>query len=524
MAESQDSQRMDSLLKVDDNGWDIHLFENKIQLTSYLCAECGSVCRDASELGCDHDDDHILLHCNDCLRNLINKNQGKCPIDGHMNPVVVPSRSSRRQISKASVLCPYSAAYRASKLAQNDNGGQVINTLGGDEKEGHIPAFDGQINNNHAHAQCPWKGTLNDLIDKHLEECTKQHNPSFALNATINALQKENNTLKQQVVSLLTEKAAEIRELKEELVRNNVTLNLQQREIEQLKRDKNDSDEQNKELQQECIRLRNQWESLNDATQWQCIKHDDEEEAKNDANNPKKTQRWQCNQCTLENTGCDMQCKVCTAPKPIGNFADHDVAPQSQFKFEFHVPEEHNKVLIKSSEQYLDRDAIQYQGSMFNSYRWCKFGRMLSGDDNITVYFNTGTIGIGGNYGFGFASPECNQWNTMFPNHAFGIDGVMTVYVDVKNEFKDLNDPSLIATQAKSWKLFDPWDDENIVVVSVNMKQRIGWIWNRKDEARKIECKLPEKVVIIVMLAGSENKTLVATKCDPKSKHFACPS
>eukprot|EP01083_Nonionella_stella_P062942 163637_1 len=45
-----------SLLKVNDNGWNLSLFEDQNEVNTSLCGNCKEVCCDAVKLGCDHDD------------------------------------------------------------------------------------------------------------------------------------------------------------------------------------------------------------------------------------------------------------------------------------------------------------------------------------------------------------------------------------------------------------------------------------------------------------------------------------
>eukprot|EP01084_Bolivina_argentea_P152670 266280_1 len=138
MAQSQGTQyRVISSLKVNNKGWNIQLFEDQIKLSAHICTKCKSVCCDPVELGCNHNDDDIYLYCDCCLRDLIEQNDSKCPINSHIDPVIIPSRASKRQILKATVFCPYSTAYKtAHNELINNNNNQIIDTLGGDEKEG----------------------------------------------------------------------------------------------------------------------------------------------------------------------------------------------------------------------------------------------------------------------------------------------------------------------------------------------------------------------------------------------------
>ncbi len=126
-------------LKIDGHGWNIALFQDVNKISNYLCRHCDAVCCDAVELGCDHDeDDDILLYCSVCLNELIKGNENKCMISGHENPPIDPARSIRRKILKANVICPYSNTFKNRNYSKNNknNNGQIIDTNGGDEKEG----------------------------------------------------------------------------------------------------------------------------------------------------------------------------------------------------------------------------------------------------------------------------------------------------------------------------------------------------------------------------------------------------
>eukprot|EP01083_Nonionella_stella_P277180 942296_1 len=92
------SKHLIALLKVNDNGWLLSLFEDQNELNRSLCGNCKEVCRDAVELGCDHKDNEIVLFCNACLKDLISTNGNKCPINQHLDPIVSPVRSLRSQI------------------------------------------------------------------------------------------------------------------------------------------------------------------------------------------------------------------------------------------------------------------------------------------------------------------------------------------------------------------------------------------------------------------------------------------
>eukprot|EP01083_Nonionella_stella_P062943 163639_1 len=92
------SNHLISLLKVNDNGWNLSLFKDQNEVNQSLCGNCKEICRDAVELGCDHDDNQIVLFCDACLKHLISTNGNKCPINQHLDPIVSSVRFIRRQI------------------------------------------------------------------------------------------------------------------------------------------------------------------------------------------------------------------------------------------------------------------------------------------------------------------------------------------------------------------------------------------------------------------------------------------
>merc|ERR1712187_215422 len=100
----------------------------------------------------------------------------------------------RRKISKARVICPYSAKYKQRKFAQNANNAQQLTDTNGcdDEKEGSIPNND---------CICNWSGTLSELITFHYLACTKANDPSFLIKAENKLLKAENMKLKQTILS-----------------------------------------------------------------------------------------------------------------------------------------------------------------------------------------------------------------------------------------------------------------------------------------------------------------------------------
>ena len=85
MAQEVEKDIIDSL-KVDGNGWSISLFDDQSKASMCVCDHCKSVCCDAVELACAHEEEHILLYCHKCLKQLIEDVDGNCPIDGHELP------------------------------------------------------------------------------------------------------------------------------------------------------------------------------------------------------------------------------------------------------------------------------------------------------------------------------------------------------------------------------------------------------------------------------------------------------
>eukprot|EP01083_Nonionella_stella_P247976 859095_1 len=179
-----------SLLKVNGNGWNASLFQDQNVVNTSLCGNCKDVCRDAVELGCDHDDDDIILFCNSCLKNLISTNGNKCPINQHLDPIVFPVRSARRQVLKTSVICPYSIQYKNRNKNTNIENDVVMDTIGGDQKEGIAASEDINIDG------CEWKGTLSELLNSdHLHQCTMKYDATFIQKLQIETMQTENQSL-----------------------------------------------------------------------------------------------------------------------------------------------------------------------------------------------------------------------------------------------------------------------------------------------------------------------------------------
>ena len=183
-----------STLKVDGKGWKIGLFMDTDEILKYLCAHCNSVCCDAVELGCDHDDNDISLYCNKCLTELIQNNGNKCIINSHCNPSIVAVRSVRRQIYESMVICPFSTFKRKYQEPDAAGVGDVVDTFGNglkDERKEHNQ----QIKATNTSLGCQWKGSFKDLIDDHISKCAMIFAPDIQL-SKIKSLEAENMELK----------------------------------------------------------------------------------------------------------------------------------------------------------------------------------------------------------------------------------------------------------------------------------------------------------------------------------------
>eukprot|EP01083_Nonionella_stella_P166339 555887_1 len=189
------SKHLIALLKVNDNGWNVSLFQNQNVVDTALCGNCKEVCRDAVELGCDHDDDDaIVLFCDSCLKDLISTNGNKCPINQHLDPILSPVRSARRQILKSAVLCPYSVEYKRRNKNVNIDNEVVMDTIGCDQKEGApVAAASDDIVDG-----CQWKGTLDALLKSdHLRECSLKYDATGIQKLQMEEMQHENQSLQQ---------------------------------------------------------------------------------------------------------------------------------------------------------------------------------------------------------------------------------------------------------------------------------------------------------------------------------------
>ena len=230
--ESKLQEGLLSLLKIDDNGWNIELFQDPIKMNACLCNHCGGVSCNPVELSCDHDDNDIYVYCHTCLSNMISDNDDKCPINKHDKPIIVSSRALRRHISRSMIVCPYSVH---CKQAYNEEGKQ-----------------EGIASNN---SGCKWKGTLHDLLTTdHLNKCIKRYDAAFSKDINIAKLEKqvkaqqtqidelkskldatieENKVLKQKMVNMKDSYEATIRNLQIKLQKSQELKHQQRDEIRQ---------------------------------------------------------------------------------------------------------------------------------------------------------------------------------------------------------------------------------------------------------------------------------------------------
>eukprot|EP01083_Nonionella_stella_P166336 555881_1 len=263
------SKHLIALLKVNDNGWNVSLFQNQNVVDTALCGNCKEVCRDAVELGCDHDDDDaIVLFCDSCLKDLISTNGNKCPINQHLDPILSPVRSARRQILKSAVLCPYSVEYKRRNKNVNIDNEVVMDTIGCDQKEGApVAAASDDIVDG-----CQWKGTLDALLKSdHLRECSLKYD---ATGIQMEEMRHENQSLhkiiqqqKQTIIGLEAQNTTHQQTIQElhtnvqDMERLRQQLNAKTRAIRELEAEKLTHQEQIQSLQtnvQDIQRLKQQ--------------------------------------------------------------------------------------------------------------------------------------------------------------------------------------------------------------------------------------------------------------------------
>eukprot|EP01084_Bolivina_argentea_P109524 195794_1 len=482
-----------SILKINGKGWNIKLFEDETKATTCLCASCDGVCCDAVELDCDHEDEDIYLYCKPCLSDLIKQNNNKCPINSHDNPAITSSRASRRQISKSLVICPYSSKYKSKQnVLVNDNNQQIVDTIGGDEKEGiqyqNIEIYD----NDHKNIGCEWKGTLIDLINKHIIACSKIYNPSFTLNIRIKKLENENKILNDIINDKENELQAKI-----------LIINQQNISINELK-------EQNQKLTMIGIvneQELNKTKDLKDTIQSQRNTID----ALQKTNQLLKTTRkllGEQNQ-KFQNTIQDQEAIIgaLTANNQSGKV---DVKHEEKKNDETFTNNKMRFFTGLSDFKIVDDKTIKFKGIWYGTGIFCGFGYSLDGyvckeDAHFTAYFDISSKGHSFYYEFGFATRDLKEWlHAGKPlEHAIHVDG--NGGLRFSYEFSSNNG-------LKTFGLIDTSLKTNTIAYSVDMKKKIGCIWNDANKHKKITIKLPGPVFIIFGFGGTDGKILKLKK------------
>eukprot|EP01084_Bolivina_argentea_P208356 355267_1 len=465
MAEQSTEKEIVRTLKIGNKGWNIQLFENQNKLHPYVCGICELVCCAAVELGCAHSDDNIFLYCEQCLKELIAVNDGKCPINGHDNPIIIPNRSCRRQTSKLKVNCPYSVAYKSANnlsISHNDNG-LIVNTPGYDDdiKEG-VQQNQTQIPSDGA---CQWRGTLKELINNHIIECTTINNPNIAFKIKVNSLQCENKKLKNDVSKLQSEvkntnkKNKTLSEYNETLKKRitNLQCELQKKEMEINKINK-----QNQKIHELNIKLKYEL----------CVQSLDNKE----------------NETAV-------------------------IQKKQQKTFSFAKPRwlENRKWLDKACEGYdiIDSNIIKYRSRFAWSGGWflCMYGWFNKGD-KVEIKFEFQSKGWASSHAFGFATHEWwwkDENHVQMPKHSAMITAKGKC--ELNDEFGAMNDGKDISSKVKSLNLLA---DSSIVVMGVDVSNGYGWIGNGEQSVGIV---LPVgKITMVLGMSGMSEKIVKATR------------
>ena len=160
----------------------------------------------------------------------------------------------------------------------------------------------------------------------------------------------------------------------------------------------------------------------------------------------------------------------------------------------------------------IDDKTIKYRSHWYNDTRYfCSFvdlnGRVCKQNDRFTAYFDitseSGTKAL--YYQFGFATINCTSFSYRYWNlsHSFCISGTGHLYFS--DEFE-------INKGLEGFALMDTTLSINTIVFSVDMEEKIGSIWNDKDEHEKINIKLPGPVFMIFGFGGTSEKILKLKK------------
>ena len=126
-------------------------------------------------------------------------------------------------------------------------------------------------------------------------------------------------------------------------------------------------------------------------------------------------------------------------------------------------------------------------------------GPKLKDDDVITIYLDIPKAGFHTRHVYGFATPKFKQFNEYNPDNAAFVQAEGAY--GVKNEFQDINDRKELSKNRKGFGFKQGEKAE--ICISVNMKERIGCIWN---SMHKVVFSLPDEVRIILGFAGNDAK------------------
>eukprot|EP01084_Bolivina_argentea_P109520 195786_1 len=506
-----------SILKINGKGWNIKLFEDETKATTCLCASCDGVCCDAVELDCDHEDEDIYLYCKPCLSDLIKQNNNKCPINSHDNPAITSSRASRRQISKSLVICPYSSKYKSKQnVLVNDNNQQIVDTIGGDEKEGiqyqNIEIYD----NDHKNIGCEWKGTLIDLINKHIIACSKIYNPSFTLNIRIKKLENENKILNdiindkenelQAKILIINQQNISINELKEQNQKLTMIGIVNEQELNKTKDLKDTIQSQRNTI--DALQKTNQL--LVEQLERKCTQVDEQNLLLQDEKTTTKLLREQ-NQ-KLQNTIQDQEAiiRALTTNNQSGTV---DVKHEEKKNDETFTKTKMRFFTDLSDFKMIDDKTVKYksawtpQSGMFCGFGYSKeAGYVCKEDDQFTAYFTISSKGAKRHYEFGFATKDFSKWSRQFNPllhaiHCYGCGGS----IEFSQEFSSNKGLKTVA-------LIDDSLNTNTIAFSIDMTQKIGCIWNDANKHKKITIKLPGPVFIIFGFGGTDGKILKLKK------------
>eukprot|EP01084_Bolivina_argentea_P099549 178942_1 len=446
------------LLKLNEKGWKIELFEDQNTIKSCLvCKGCSGVCREAVELGCDscdHDDADIYPFCTCCLATLIEEHGQKCPINAHSDPIICPNRSIRRQVLKATVYCPYSIKFQQQLNYENRNS-QIIDTIGSDEKEG-------AIDNNVIYEGCNWNGNIPELIANHLSDCVKQYDPVLTQSFTISKLQKENAQLKQ----IVQQQQNEIMALK---MQNETIITKKTAEIQKLTK-------QNEDLSSELFALRTV--NINQ----QPLKSRENVTGKKIAEDVSE----------LKQAFSDLYNLV--------NVVDQEEKEEKKLvdepKLKFHT--NGSNALYFNVED--NGDTVHWKGG-FNAGGLIMVGNFLKNKQKTTIYFKIPTVGNADKYSFGFVTPKQTSWgNDRDPKHGRMVrcDGLL-----------EGSNKNFLKLSNKVPILYDKSLDFNVIGMCLDMQQRIGCVWNKNNPDIKARLSIPaqERLVgIVVGFHGTDKK------------------